>query len=384
MVAAAMGPSLRFGIEEEYFLTDLENRQMLAEPPIELLRTCQFIVGERFAFEMFQGQIEVASPVFLTSTEAFGYLAEVRGRLNDALAQQGVGLLCAGSHPLARWRDQRQTPLPHFQKLFNEFQSVARRSVLSGLHVHVEIPSSIDRIAVMNEVSPWLPLLLMLSCSSPLWEGENSGFQSYRQVVCDDWPRMGIPEYFQDEMDYQSYLALLRRSGTIEKGGNGWWGIRPASRYPTLELRMTDACPRLQDTVLLATLFRVIVTHAVYVPQPGANFSITKQRLLKENLWQAKRYGAQGRFVLDERGEVINAAQWLNLARLTFQSTAQAMRESQLFDQLLALLAHGNSASRQLACLAQASSSTRNSQYALERVVDLILDETRSTAKDGG
>jgi carboxylate-amine ligase len=377
-----MGPALHFGIEEEYFLTDLDSRQMLAEPPIEMLHTCQSIVGENFAFEMFQGQIEVASPVFLTSHEAFGYLAEVRGRLNEALARQGVGLLCAGSHPLARWRDQRPTPLPHFQQLFNEFQSVARRSVLSGLHVHVEIPSSVDRLAVMNEVSPWLPMLLMLSCSSPLWEGEDSGFQSYRQVVCDDWPRMGTPEYFQDETDYQNYLALLRRIGTIEKGGNGWWGIRPASRYPTLELRMTDACPRLRDTVLLATLFRVIVTHAVCVPQPGAGFDVTRQRLLKENRWQAKRYGAQGHFVVDERGEVLSADQWLNLARSTFETTAQAMRESQLFDQLSALLEEGNSASRQMACHAHASASTKDSHYALERVVDLLLDETRSNAED--
>jgi carboxylate-amine ligase len=376
-----MSPLLHFGIEEEYFLTDLESRRMLAEPPIEILRKCQSIVGERFVFEMFQGQVEVASPVFLTSNEAFGYLAEVRERLNEALAHHGVGLLCAGSHPLARWRDQQPTPLPHFQQLFNEFQSVARRSVLSGLHVHVEIPPGVDRIAVMNEVSPWLPMLLMLSCSSPLWEGEDSGFQSYRQVICDDWPRMGTPEYFQDEMDYQDYLALLQRIGAIEKGGNGWWGIRPASRYPTLELRMTDACPRLHDTVLLATLFRVIVTHAVNVPQPGAGFDVTKQRLLKENRWQAKRYGAHGHFVMDERGEVMSAAQWLNLARMTFESTAQAIRESQLFDQLLALLAEGNSASRQMVCHALASASTKDSQYALVRVVDLILDETRSNAK---
>ncbi|MFY0727408.1 carboxylate-amine ligase [Pseudomonas sp. NFX15] len=375
---------LRFGIEEEYFLTDLDSRQMLAEPPIGIVRTCRTIVGERFAFEMFQGQIEVASPVFLTSTEAFGYLAEVRGRLNEALADHGVGLLCAGSHPLARWRDQQSTPLPHFQQLFNEFQSVARRSVLSGLHVHVEIPPGVDRIAVMNEVSPWLPMLLLLSCSSPFWEGEDSGFQSYRQVICDAWPRMGTPEYFQDEMDYQDYLALLQRIGAIEKGGNGWWGIRPASRYPTLELRMTDACPRLHDTVLLATLFRVIVTHAVNVSQPGAVFDVTQQRLLKENCWQAKRYGARGRFVLDARGDVMNAKQWLNLARSTFESTAQEINESQLFDQLLVLLEDGNSASRQLACHAQASSSTENSQNALERVVDLLLDETRASAKDGG
>ncbi|MCF4996602.1 carboxylate-amine ligase [Pseudomonas syringae] len=370
-----MGLPLHFGIEEEYFLTDLQSRQMLAEPSVELLHECRSIIGEAFAFEMFQGQIEVASPVFSATGEAADYLAGIRGRLSEALAQEGIGLLCAGSHPLARWRDQQPTPLPHFQQLFEAFQSVARRSVLSGLHVHVEIPQGIDRIAVMNEVAPWLPMLLMLSCSSPFWQRENSGFMSYRQVVCDGWPRMGTPEYFVDEADYRNHLCLLQRIGTIEKGGNGWWGIRPASRYPTLELRMTDACPRLRDTILLATMFRVMVAHAVNLPRPGAEFDVTRRRLLKENRWQAKRYGTGGKFVLDERGEVMSAAQWLDLARLTFEATARGMGESQLFDQVDALLLEGNSASRQLACLAQAGASSD----AVQQVVDLLLAQTRSS-----
>ncbi|MOA62770.1 hypothetical protein D3C78_1882910 [compost metagenome] len=57
------------------------------------------------------------------------------------------------------------------------------------------------------------------------------------------------------------------------------------------------------------------------------------------------------------------------------------MREAQLFDQLSALLEEGNSASRQMACHAHTSASTKDSHYALQRVVDLLLDETRSNAE---
>ena len=366
----------RFGIEEEYFLTDLTTRQMLAEPAHPLLVECREAVGKGFAYEMFQGQIEVASPIFTSTAEAADYLHGVRTRLNRALSGHGLGLLCAGSHPLAFWRDQRATPLPHFAQLFAEYQTVAQRSVLCGLHVHVEIPEGIDRIAVMNEVSPWLPLLLMLSCSSPFWQGAASGFMSYRQVVCDGWPRMGIPEHFENEREYQRYLALMQRIGAIEQGGNGWWGLRPASRYPTLELRMTDACSRLADALLLANLFRVMVAFAITCANPGAGHDAISRWLLEENRWQAKRHGSQGRFAVDAGGTVLSAGQWLHRAQLLFVETAEQVGEPQIFEQAKALLLHGNSATRQLACHAKASAQEPDPQRSLQAVVDHLLEET--------
>jgi carboxylate-amine ligase len=191
----------------------------------------------------------------------------------------------------------------------------------------------------MNEVSPWLPLLLLLSCSSPFWEGASSGFMSYRQVVCDGWPRMGIPEHFENERDYQRYLALLRRVGAIETDGNGWWGLRPASRYPTLELRMTDACPRLCDTLLLANLFRVMVAFAISRPDPGARYDATTRWLLAQ--------------------------------------TAERIGEPQIFDQAATLLGAGNSASRQLACHARAMAQKTDPEQCMQRVVDHLLQESR-------
>lgn len=366
----------RFGIEEEYFLTDLTSRQMLAEPAHPLLVECRHAIGKGFAYEMFQGQLEVASPIFTSTGEAADYLRGVRSRLNRTLGEHGLGLLCAGAHPLARWRDQRATPLPHFAQLFDEYQTVAQRSVLCGLHVHVEIPEGVDRIGVMNNVSPWLPLLLALSCSSPFWQGAASGFMSYRQVVCDGWPRMGIPEHFENERAYQRYLALMQRIGAIEQGGNGWWGLRPSSRYPTLELRMTDACPRLADALLLANLFRVIVAFASTCASPAADDDATVRWRLEENRWQAKRHGVQGRFAVDADGTVLSAGQWLHRARLLLAETAEQIGEPQVFDQADALLIEGNSATRQLACHAQACAREPDPQRSLQAVVDHLLEES--------
>ncbi|KAE9655125.1 carboxylate-amine ligase [Pseudomonas sp. PB105] len=369
---------LTFGIEEEYFITDLHTRRMLAEPSAAVLAACRKAIGAGFADEMFQGQIEVASPVFHTSHEAAEYLATVRHDLARSLGEFGLGVVCAGSHPLADWREQAPTERAHFRQLFDAIQHVARRSVLCGLHVHVAVPTDVDRIAVMNQVSSWLPLLLLLSCSSPFWDGAPTGFMSYRQAVCDEWPRMGVPEHFADWAAYQRYLALLQRIGAIKADGNGWWGIRPAARYPTLELRMTDACPRMADALALATFYRVMVTHACGLPSPGVAFTAESRWLLQENRWQAKRYGAAGTFALDDHGATGTAEQWLQQAERTFAATADALGEPQLFDTLHRLLDGGNSAVEQLHCHAAAQASGAEAFACLQQVVDRLLAQSRA------
>jgi carboxylate-amine ligase len=363
----------RFGIEEEYFITDLRSRQMLAQPSAQVLDACSEAIGEGFSFEMFQGQIEVASPVFDNTAQAAAYLGKVRRDLNQALAAQGLGFICCGTHPLADWHAQRATTHLHYKRLFDEFGLAARRSVLSGLHVHTEIPLGIDRIAVMNEVLPWLPLLLALSASSPLWQGQPSGYFSYRQVACDEWPRMGVPEYLLNERSFEQYLQLLKRAGTVGRDSNVWWGCRPSLNYPTLELRMTDACPRLPDALALAGLFRVMVKHACLLPAPGSHYSMESHWLVKENRIQARRWGPYGRFMLAPDTPAMSLQQWLALAEQKFGATAVAMGEEGIFGHARKILSDGTSTERQLRCFDTQPAPAMGRRQA---VVDMLLGET--------
>ena len=131
---------LSFGIEEEYLLVDLRSARVLATPSLAVARRCREVMGKYFAEEMFRSQIEVASPVFTHLHEAQGFLLDSRQRLGKALAQEGVGLYCAASHPSAQWLRQRARTTPHYRQVFDDYQHVARRSLLSGLHVHVGVP----------------------------------------------------------------------------------------------------------------------------------------------------------------------------------------------------------------------------------------------------
>jgi carboxylate-amine ligase len=375
-----MDPYLKFGIEEEYFITDLTTRRMSAQPPGAAIEACQAALGPCFAYEMFQGQIEVASPVFTNVADAAEYLATARRTLRQTLEPYGLGLLSVGSHPLADWRLQQATNQDHFLQLFEDYQHVARRSLLSGLHVHVEVPQHLDRIRVMNEVLPWTPLLLALSSSSPFLDGADSGFTSYRQTACDEWPRMGIPEYLADQSAYDAYLALLIQTGTIRQASDCWWGVRPAAKYPTLELRMTDACPRLDDAVCIASFFRLLVADAIEQPLPGAGYSQKSQWILKENRWRAKRYGIHASFIIEGYDRTFTLEQWLFRAEQTLGETARALGVESVFSQIRLWLREGTSAQRQRDVYQRALRRGEDINAALSQVVDQLLKETSRAA----
>ncbi|QXI26320.1 carboxylate-amine ligase [Pseudomonas vanderleydeniana] len=370
------------GVEEEYFITDLQSRQMVAEPSIQVLQDCREALGEGFCFEMFQGQIEWASPVFEHLAQASECLRQRRQALDRALDPHGLGFLCAGTHPLALWRQQKATPQAHFQQLFSEYAQVAQRSVLSGLHVHAQVPLGIDRIGVMNEVLPWLPLLLALSASSPFWQGHHSGYCSYRQVACDEWPRMGAPEYLRDERAYRHYRLQMRRMGALRGDTPVWWGIRPSLRYPTLELRLTDACPCVEDVLTLAGLYSVMVRHACLLAEPGQRYTLTHHWLFKENRCQARRWSTRGRYMMDPEQPVMDLQQWLALAQQTFGPTAQALGQEQVFTQAGDLLREGTSAERQLQCF-QAQPAHWEEPLRCRAVVDLLMAQSRGKPPPG-
>lgn len=371
-----MNEHLKFGIEEEYFVTDLDSLRLAERPRRAAILACKSALGSGFAYEMHQAQIEVASPVFICLPDAAHYLADARRALRQALEPHGLGLVCTGSHPLADWRTQHATAQKHFQQLFEVHRHVAQRSVLSGLHVHVEVPAHLDRIRVMNEVLPWTPLLLALSSSSPFWDGVDSGYMSYRQTACDEWPRMGVPEFFADQAAYEAYLDLLMRNGTITRHSECWWGVRPACKYPTLELRMTDACPRLDDALCIATLFRLLVAQAIGAASPGANYSQSSRWVLSENRWRAKRYGVHASFIVEGYDQPFSAEQWLFQAERMLGEAAQVMHVEGVFAQARRILREGSSAERQRALYEREISAGADARSALARVVDQLLAET--------
>jgi carboxylate-amine ligase len=362
-VSRVSPPPLSFGIEQEFFIADLRSRNIIRRRPRRFFQACQQAFGEQVTTELLQSQVELVTPILDNLASARDCLLETRASLGAIAEDFGLGILASGTHPLALWREQEATREPHYEQLFGDFQIVAQRNLLCGLHIHVGVPDGVDRIRVMNWLMPWLPLLLALSSSSPFWERKRTGLMSYRQAAYDEWPRTGIPDHFSSERAYRRYVELLVQTGSVT--------------FPTLELRITDACPVVEDILCIAALFRAMVHQAVASAAGIARHNEMTRLVIDENRWRAKRFGTEATFLdLDSRRNV-SIAQWLEMAGTRFGESLDAHGDGAAMAQARSILDQGSSAVMQLRRYNAARRTGLARRLALARVVDELMEVSR-------
>ncbi|MGH8249578.1 MAG: carboxylate-amine ligase [Steroidobacteraceae bacterium] len=366
-----------FGVEEEFFLAERSTAQIVRCAPEGFLADCHRRMGDRVGHEMLQSQVETRTVVCLETAELEAELLKLRRSLIESGERHGIAIVSAGTFPMAEWREQTHTDEPRYQSLVDDFQIIGRRNLLCGLHVHVAPPPGVDRIDVMNRLLPWLPLFLALSASSPFWNRGRTGLMSYRQAAYDEWPRTGIPDYFRDEPDFQEFVAAMVQAGVIADAGYLWWAVRPSSRFPTIELRICDACTRVGLATGIACLFRCLVRLLVRRPEFGRERSSMTRMLIEENRWQAKRHGMRAEFVdaLASNGRKPVAASLGELLELCADDARHFGCERQVAA-LAAIPEDGNSAEGQLAVYRAARDQGADTDEGCRRVVDWLIEET--------
>ena len=257
------------GMEEEYFVFDAKTRRAVRRIDKKFLTRARKELGDRVMTEMLQSQIEVATPPCATMNEARGHLIHYRRTLGQAAAEHKLGLAAMGTFPLAFWPEQIVTPKARYGAIMDDLQMIGYRNMLCGMHVHVEVPDVDTRINLIMRLTPYLPLLLALSTSSPFWQGHLTGLCGYRLAAYDELPRTGLPELFRTNDDYREFVAALTWAKIIPDASYIWWALRPSLGNPTVEVRVADSCTRLDDAVAIAALFRCLVR--ALDPRPALN-----------------------------------------------------------------------------------------------------------------
>ncbi len=366
-----------FGIEEEFFVVD--ERTLLIEPGAHarFLARSSDLSGGCVTTELLQSQVEVATPVLSSFGEARHHLRRLRSALARAGADLGLSVIAAGTHPTAEWHDQLQTPKARYDTVVSELQILAFRNLVCGLHVHVGLPDNEMRIEVMRRITPFLPIFLALSSSSPFWRGMESGFASYRMTCYDELPRTGLPPIFSGWSDYQAYVEVLRRAGVIANPSYIWWAIRPSHKFPTLELRIADACTRLEDTLTIAALYCSLVRALVLDRSLNPDLTSSERALAKENKWRAQRFGLAAELVdpFGQRSSVAATDAACQLARI-LRPHAEALGCRAELDGVERIVETGTSADRQLAIYRDASTRGYSSPNALGQVKAWIQSQT--------
>ncbi len=369
-----------FGIEEEFFLVDAATGA-LASPDLDrLMRDARAKLGEAVTTELLQSQIEIASPILRSHDEARDVMTRARLGLHEVVAGHGLQIIAASTHPIGVWQEQLITEAPRYDQLIADFRIVSHRNLVCGLHTHVAIPEHIDRIDVMNRAMHWVPVFLALSTSSPFWNHRVTGLLSYRQALYDEWPRSGIPDFFKDEADYQAFADRMQAAGAINDSSQLWWAIRPALKYPTLDLRIADMCTRLEDTLALAGLFRCLVATLVVNPEMGKVHTTHTRRLIDENRWRAKRDGIKAEFILETTNEVVPVATVVRDLMNTCGEQIERLGCATALAPIENILNEGTSAHQQLKIYNDGRAAGDENARALCKVLDWLKATTLDVA----
>jgi carboxylate-amine ligase len=372
----------QFGIEEEYFLSDLHSRFVRTRMPKRFFRACKKELGSAVTNEMLQAQIEVATTPCTTMEAAREQLGRFRATLSSHAKGHGLGIVAAATHPLALWHQQERTPKDRYSAIMADLQMVGRRDMLCGMHVHVEVPNPAQRINIMCRAVPLLPILLALSTSSPFWQGHRTGLRGYRLAAYDELPRSGLPESFSDVEEYQRYVDTLVSAGVIEDASFIWWVIRPSLQYPTLELRITDVCTHIDDAISIAAIFRCLVRHLSEKADVNADLGPISRAIAGENKWRAQRYGTSAHFVDESSMRAVPIKFVVQELVNRLANDAEALGCSLELSRAERILERGSSADQQLRIYEEARTSGLKRLQALQSVVDWIQRETIFSAAD--
>jgi len=375
-------PDFSIGMEEEYLLVERATGALVVQPPPEMLAECQALAGGQVTPEFLQCQIEVATRVCGSMAEARAELRALRQAVADVAGRYDLMPIAAATHPFARWSEQRHTDRPRYDALAHDLAGVARRLVICGLHVHVGIADEDLRIDLMNQVSYFLPHLLALSASSPFWQGEETGLQSFRVSVFDSLPRTGLPERFESWGEYQRMISRMVRAGLVEDATKLWWDIRPSARFPTLEMRVTDVCTRLEDALSVAALYRCLLAMLLRLKQRNQRWRIYANALINENRWAAARYGVAGSLVDFGKSQAMPYAGLLEEVIELVREEAVAMGCLAEVEAARGILRRGTSSQRQLQVYHAALNEGQDRAAALTRVVEWLARETLNFEPD--
>ena len=104
-------PRATLGVEWELALVDPESGDLVSRAPhvLDALRPTEAGAHPRVTHELMLSAVELVTGICRNAGEAADDLAESLDEVRTVCSRLGVDLMCAGSHPFARWSDQQVT-----------------------------------------------------------------------------------------------------------------------------------------------------------------------------------------------------------------------------------------------------------------------------------
>jgi carboxylate-amine ligase len=338
------GPSYTIGIEEELMIVDAESHA--------LVNAIESLLGDapdgEIKPELHESVLEISTNPARNTREAGRRLRALREQVRERAGRRGLTIGSAGTHPFAKWEEQRIVSRPRYRELVTALRFVARQELIFGMHVHVGVDDPDKAIHVSNGMRVHLAVLLALSANSPFWRGDSTGLLSTRIPVFRAFPRVGIPPHYRDWDHYVREVEFMVQSGVMEDYTWLWHDVRPHPNFGTVEIRVCDSQTRVEHTLALTALVQAMVKELCEHYEAGGQLADYPWLMLDENKWLAARHGLDGELVDLPSNERVGAKDLARRLLDRLREHAQDLGSAAELEGIDDLIEGGSGAQRQM------------------------------------
>lgn len=289
------GPSL--GVEWEIGVIDPATRDLVARGPEVIQAVDDRWPDVHLEKEFLQNTVELVTPVCRNTAEAIEYLRATKDKIQAVTDEKNLQLWASGGHPFSDFREQAVGDKPTYQEIINRTQYWGQQMLLWGTHVHVGIRHEERVWPIINAIMTKYPHLLAVSAASPAWEGLDTGYASNRTMLYQQLPTAGMPYQFQNWSEWVQFMRDQTTSGVTSHTGSMHFDVRPAAKWGTIEVRISDASPTLRELAAVVALTHCLVMHYDAMLDDGRDLPTLQPWHVAENKWRGARYGLEAEVI---------------------------------------------------------------------------------------
>ena len=295
------------GLEEEYQLLD-PTTFALVQRFEELMEAAPPELAPHLAGELIASEIEYRTSAHSRFADAAVDLIQGRLAVAKLLDDHGMAIGLTGCHPFSTWQEQRIIDTPH-RRVEGELGYIAWINNTWSQHIHVGINDADRAIAICTAMRSVLPELLALSANSAVYTGRLTRLHSTRtSLFTRSFTRCGVPDPLANWQEYEEFVNLLTRTGSIVESTQIWWSIRPHHKFGTIEVRIADGQTEMMEALAITALSLALIARFADDYDAGVALPADAGRFIEENLWRAQRHGLEGDMINLRTGDVWSTA----------------------------------------------------------------------------
>lgn len=361
------------GIEWELALVDADSGDLrqVAQTVLDAVAPHDGEEHPTIKQELLLNTVEIVTGVCRTVGEAAADLERSIAEIRDVTDPLRVELMCAGTHPFARWSNQKVTDKQRYATLIDRTQWWGRQMLIYGVHVHVGIERRDKVLPILRAVLTYFPHLQSLSASSPFWGGKDTGYASNRALMFQQLPTAGLPFQFDRWEELEAYTADMLHTGVIDQFDEIRWDLRPSPRFGTLEMRICDGASNLAEVSAFAATIQCLVEHFSTMLDEGKETPRLQPWFAQENKWRSARYGMDAIIITSARGDEELVSDAVERMLVELEPTAERLGCAAELDGVRTILHKGASYQRQRAV-------ARRNGGELDAVVSSLVKEMRA------